>query len=358
VSVNFAGGAGHLPPGAGAANTPSRFIVNNGSGFVGGRDGAIAVQQSLTGSPITTAAVPQLASVAQSGTSNTWVYSYGSSTPTALATCLIGGSVGQNCFQLITENGTVLQSTSASLNGTTVNVNFPNPDGLFGIEDSLATAVPGAVGVVGANSVEDTVPTSTGGQEQPGYTAAPDLLSVTYNLSALTATFTFDQPINTVPTPATFALDVPNQGNLNNGETVGQNVVGFTPGNTAVTVGFVNLASPAVGGSINAGAAFDLKDGGSPAQSAGLTNGASAGGTTTALGSGVTGPTGPAGPAGATGPAGAAGAAGPAGPAGAAGSAGPAGPRGLTGPRGPKGKRGKAGHSACTKKHHKKGCVK
>jgi hypothetical protein len=273
-------------------------------------------------------------------------------------------------FFLISETGGPVAtpffqgSTSASVSGNQVTATFPNPVGAsgFGVEYPLATVTPGAVVATtgGATSEWDTVSAGTG-MEQPGSTSAPDLLSVTYNQAALTATFTFDQPVNTVPAAGAFALDVPNQGNLNNGETPGQSIVGFTPGNTSVTVGFANLASPTVGGSVNLGAVTALNGRNSPAESVGLTNGASAGGSGGLNGGGVTGPTGPTGANGTNGTNGtngATGPAGPAGPAGAAGPAGPAGPRGLTGPRGKQGKRGKKGHSACTKKHHKKGCVK
>ena len=76
-----------------------------------------------------------------------------------------------------------------------------------------------------------------------------------------------------MPSSSTFRA----KGNLNNGETLGQNVVSIS-GNT-VTVGFPNLASPAVGGSVLDGAATVFNGDCAPANSAGLTNGSSAGGS-------------------------------------------------------------------------------
>jgi hypothetical protein len=339
-----------------APGIPTRYVAQTGA-VTGLRDNGILIGQAIVGASPTTANVPQLMSVAQTPGTNNWVFTYNQTLVSPLT------PAQQLQFFLISETGGPVAtpffqgSTSASVSGNQVTATFPNPVGAsgFGVEYPLATVTPGAVIATtgGATSEWDTASAGTG-MEQPGSTSAPDLLSVTYNQAALTGTFTFDQPVNTVGAPAAFALDVPNQGNLNNGETPGQSIVGFTPGNTSVTVGFANLASPTVGGSVNLGAVTAFNGVASPAESVGLTNGASAGGSG-GLNGGVTGP---AGPAGATGPVGPAGATGPVGPAGQTGPTGPQGPRGLTGKTGKTGKRGKNGRSACTKKHHKKGCVK
>jgi hypothetical protein len=355
VTVTFSGAGEALLP-SGADVTPSRYIVLTGA-VTGNRDNQVLVApgQTIVGQSPTTA-IPQLSSVAQVPGTNNWTFTYNATLFAPLT------PAQQLQFWLISENGKSVHSTSASVSGNQVTATFPNPIGAsgFGVEYPLASVTPGAVNlsgaVPGATSIWDTASAGTG-MEMNGSTSGPDLLSVTYNQAALTATFTFDQPVNAVGAPGLFQLDVPNQGNINNGETAGQNVVGFTPGSKTVTVGFANLASPTVGGSVNIGAVSQFTGTASPAESVGLTNGASAGGSGGITG-GVTGPAGPAGATGPAGPAGAAGPAGPAGPAGARGPAGPSGPRGLTGPRGKRGKTGPRGRSACTTKHHKKGCVK
>jgi hypothetical protein len=345
VTVNFAAAIG--------ATQPSRYQLKAGA-IAGLRDRVNASDQSKQGTNQNiTAGVPTLSSVAYAS-GNTWTYTFNQPLSNA------AGTFNANMFKLISDNSVELTAGSVSISGNQASATFANPLGAggFGGEELLGTVLAGGVESFAtlAPNFTDSQPAGTSA-EKPGFTGGPDLLSVTYNPANLTATFTFDQAVFATAAAASFKLDVPGQGNLNNGETLGQNVVSVS--GSTVTVGFPNLASCAVGGSTVYGAASVFNGEFSPANSAGLTNAGGQGCSGVNIGTGgVTGPTGPAGPAGATGPAGAAGATGPAGPAGAAGPTGPAGPRGLTGPRGKQGKRGKNGHSACTRKHHKKGCVK
>jgi hypothetical protein len=335
------------------ATQPSRYQLKAGA-IPGLRDRTTAPDQSRQGTNQNVAAgVPTLSSVAYAS-GNSWTYTFNQ------ALSNTAGTFFPAMFKLISDNGVELTAGSVSISGNQATATFANPLGAggFGVEELLGTVLAGGVSSfsTGATNFTDSQPAGASA-EKPGFTGGPDLLSVTYNAAALTATFTFDQPVFSTGPAADFKLDVPSQGNLNNGETLGQNIVSIS--GSTVVVGFPNLASPAVGGSVIDGAATVFNGELAPANSAGLTNGASAGGQG-GLTNGATGPTGPAGPAGATGPAGAAGAAGPAGPAGpagAAGPAGPAGPRGLTGPKGAKGAkgaRGKRGPKGGAKKKKKK----
>jgi len=323
----------------------------------GGRDGNAAPPQSVFTAPYTLATLnPALTSVVYSGSGDNWTFTFNQAISNAVAT-----SPDATRFWLVAENGQLVQGIagSASASGQTVTVTFPSGIGAFAPEEVFATVQAGAVSlqtVPATKGLGDSTPVTTS-LENPGFTAGPDLLSVAFNPTALTAAFTFDQrvlPVSATPANAAlFALDTPATGNLNQGLTPGGSIVS-TVGNV-VTVGFANLATCAIGGTVVLNTVSVFNGEGNPANSAGLTAGQTGCSITGTGGGGVTGPTGPAGPAGATGPAGAAG---PAGPAGAAGPAGPAGPRGLTGPKGPKGpkgargKRGKRGPGP--KKHHKK----
>jgi hypothetical protein len=340
----------------------SRFeYIPGATPVIGLRDGFTAPPQSVSAAPYTLVSlIPALVSVAYSGSGDTWNFTY-NQTISNVAPLASGPNPAD--FDLVGENGKLIPATSASASGMVASVTFSSGSGAFAPEDTFATSTFGAVALstnVAITSQGDSSPVVTS-MEKPGFTAGPDLLSVAFNPTALTAAFTFDQPpFGTSVTPATapsFGLDTPATGNLNGGVTPGASIVS-TVGNV-VTVGFPNLTTCAIGGSIVNNTITAFNGEGSPADSAGLTAGQTGCSvSTTGSGTGVTGPTGPAGPAGATGPAGPAGAAGPAGPAGpagAAGPAGPAGPRGLTGPKGAKGAKGKRGPKGGTKKKkHKK----
>jgi hypothetical protein len=302
---------------------------------------------------------PSLVSIANVAGTDTWNFVFNTT---------IGNGAGGTLapvtgnYMLITENGTVLTPVpgSATASGNTVTVTFASGSGAFANEDTVGTVLAGGAFAAAAGNpanIGDSAPIVAGG-ELPGLTGGPDLLSTTYNASTSSGTFTFDQPILKSSVGAgAYALITPGTNAVPAGFTAGLTVQSVT-GN-AVTIGFPNLATCAIGGAVaGAGTAFDGAP--APVSSSGLTNSGSlvCPNGVGLGGSGITGPTGPAGPTGAAGPAGAPGATGAPGAPGATGPAGPAGPRGLTGATGPRGKRGKNGHSACTKKHHTHGCVK
>jgi hypothetical protein len=310
------------------------------------------------------AGTPVLMSVAPAAGTDSWTFTFSQN--------IASGAVIPAGFALTAENGQTMTGVSFSQSGATVTVAFTPGSGAFPQEFTSATVLGGAavISTAGALNTFDTVAVGNSLQG-PGLSSGPDLVSVTNNASALTATFVFDQPVvGTSLAAGQFALITPSTNNLTGfGLTTGTAIVSGGGTNT-VTVAFPNTTGCVVGGSVNftgtkaaagwLGGPSTFEGTIAPPSSAGLTNsGGSSCQVVTGAGGGVTGPTGPAGPAGATGPAGAngaAGAAGPAGPAGAngaAGPAGPAGPRGLTGPKGPKGPKGAKGGTK-KKKHHKK----
>jgi hypothetical protein len=352
------------------AGTLNRLGVLSTAAITGGRDGVVTNGAGTTYDQALNVSNsgligPVLSSVAPIAGTDTWNFTFSQNINNTA-----GHLPNPAFFELTAENGATMIGNAFSQSGNTVQVQFTAGSGTFPQEFVQATAFAGAVQNVAANTdLTDTVPVGSS-LEGPGLTSGGDLVSVTANPAALTATFTFDQAVTkTSLAPGEFGLITPSTNNIS-GLTLATSVV--SGGNTSTIVAaFPNTTGCVVGGSVDpavikaasgyAGPGVMTFEGTvSPPSSAGLTN---PGGTScqvqTGTGSGATGPTGPAGPAGATGPAGAngaagaAGPAGPAGPAGAAGPAGPAGPRGLTGPKGPKGPKGAKGGTK-KKKHHKK----
>jgi hypothetical protein len=350
--------------------TVERLGFSTTAAIVGGRDNVSTSAAGTTYSQALNvsntglaAATPVLLSVAPVAGTDSWTFTFSQN--------IAPNAVNPFAFELTAENGQTMTGaspTSFSQTGATVTVAFTPGSGAFPQEFTSATVLGGAA-VVSTGGTLNTFDTVAVGNslQGPGLSSGPDLVSVTNNASALTATFVFDQPVvGTSLAAAQFALITPSTNNLTGfGLTTGTSIVSGGGTNT-VTVAFPNTTGCVVGGSVNftgtkaaagwLGGPSTFEGTIAPPSSAGLTNsGGSSCQVVTGSGGGVTGPAGPAGPAGATGPAGANGAAGPAGPAGPAGHAGPAGPagpRGLTGRRGPKGPKGAKGGS--TKKKHKK----
>ncbi|MHB8691829.1 MAG: hypothetical protein ACYDHH_11320 [Solirubrobacteraceae bacterium] len=363
-------------------NGAARFAYVPGAAanqITGVRDGTTVTYSQFLPAAAAGANVPNLVSIANTPGSDNWVYTFSSTIGNGA-----GGTTAPTtaAYSLITENGTVMLPVpgSASASGNTVTVTFGSGSGAFANEDTIGTvAAGGATAIAGPNtaSIGDSAPVVTGG-ERPGFTAGNDLLSTTYNAASSSATFLYDQPVlKSSVTAGTYFLVTPGTNAVFGGLAVTTGLTVQSVTGNSVTIGFPNLTVCAIGGAVSqtpgliSATAFDGAL--APPNVSGLTN---AGSSVCPSGSGIGGATGPTGPAGPAGPTGAAGAAGPAGPAGPAGAAGPAGPAGAAGPVGPagaagpagpagkngsngkNGKNGKNGHSACTKKHHKKGCIK